>query len=385
MDEGTVSRFGDGYGPSSTCGWVLTCSDTDANPTLTIDTIAMADDGDQLAVFDGVDNNGDQLLPGGPTNVIQAGMDAITPGPPVAESCNAHFLGGATADGFYLVSPPGWQDDPFEMYCAGGWALVATIGAPQNLVYLGDHIADGAWEPGGSEVKAHPQYAAVTGESMRVGQLVAIGTNTGNIQEINDCTAGDAACLWSHGINQNDGDQYGNWVRHGGQWQHDPGGSTDQASVAAGADLLCVVACTYVPTLSENRSERRQKDGRAQPPAWLGAVAHAARHGVFVAYCNQAKGMGVVRAESSQDGEGGGGRGGGGGGAGHAKGDVGATCQGGCSRVLAPDGRDVVAVPEGARDALVYAVLGQGTRARLAWSGSALADTLEVAFGSGLA
>ena len=235
MDEGTVSRFGDGYGPSSTCGWVLTCSDTDANPTLTIDTIAM-DDGDQLAVFDGVDNTGDQLLPGGPTNVIQAGMDAITPGPPVAESCNAHFLGGATADGFYLVSPPGWQDDPFEMYCAGGWALVATIGAPQNLVYLGDHIADGAWEPGGSEVKAHPQYAAVTGESMRVGQLVAIGTNTGNIQEINDCTAGDAACLWSHGINQNDGDQYGNWVRHGGQWQHDPGGSTDQASVAAGVD-----------------------------------------------------------------------------------------------------------------------------------------------------
>ena len=169
------------------------------------------------------------------------------------------------------------------------------------------------------------------------------------------------------------------------------------ACVAAGADLIGVVACTYVPTLWESRSARRQPGGKAEPPAWLGAVAHAARHGVFVAYVNQAKGMGVVHGGSSTDGEG---DGKGGDSPLRAQGDAAAqepaaqeaaalstlasaTCQGGCSRILAPDGRDIVAVPEGAREALVYAVLGRSTRSRLAWSGSALADTLEVTLGSG--
>ena len=133
------------------------------------------------------------------------------------------------------------------------------------------------------------------------------------------------------------------------------------AAVAAGADLLLVIACTYVPTHAELVHKRYA--GKARPgaghlrgdesPAWLGAVAHAARLGVFVAYCNQAKGISVS-----------------------PRGTASGTFQGGGSRLIAPDGRDVVVAPESEREALLYATLGSSIHHRLAWSGAALRETL---------
>ena len=166
------------------------------------------------------------------------------------------------------------------------------------------------------------------------------------------------------------------------------------AAVAAGADLLLVVACTYVPTLHEMRTATRKGTGIEANPAWLGAVAHAVKHSTFVAWCNQAKGMGVLKPKDTS-------------GAGVAEPrtpevlsngadaedergnspadkqkaawDIlsSATCQGGSSRVLAPDGRDVVFIPEDVLEGMAYAVLGKSAKYRIAWRGSVLADTVE--------
>ena len=167
------------------------------------------------------------------------------------------------------------------------------------------------------------------------------------------------------------------------------------AAVAAGADLLLVTACTYVPTLHEMRSATRNGTRVEANPAWLGAVAHAAKHSIFVAWCNQARGVGVLKpkgasgagsaelptphASNGADGRACGGEDDNPADKQEATLDIlsSATCQGGSSRVIAPDGRDVVCIPEDVREGLAYAVLGKSARYRMAWRGSALADTVE--------
>eukprot|EP00966_Prymnesium_polylepis_P067526 1568308-Prymnesium_polylepis.1 len=48
------------------------------------------------------------------------------------------------------------------------------------------------------------------------------------------------------------------------------------------------------------------------------------------------------------------------------------TLQGGYSRVIAPDGRDIAAAPEGRGEPLVLADLGATLHHQLAWSGAGL-------------
>ena len=156
-------------------------------------------------------------------------------------------------------------------------------------------------------------------------------------------------------------------------------------SVAAGADLLLCIACAYIPEYKDNVSARRNllawqqheaEERRrlanealggggnngfsasigpppqdAESPAWLAASSHAARLGVFMVYCNQAKGLAKHLAEG--------------------------TMQGGSSRVIAPCGRDVAAVDENAHGALLVASLGTTARQRLGWSGTRLHQTLQ--------
>ena len=134
------------------------------------------------------------------------------------------------------------------------------------------------------------------------------------------------------------------------------------AVAAAGADLLAVVACAYMPESAGAVASRAQLVARDHPegvleqPAWIGAAAHAARHGIFVAYVNQARGMARGNPGTDEAASG--------------------TLQGGCSRLLAPDGRDVVAVAEKATEAIAYATLGTRVLDRLAWDGSALHDAV---------
>ena len=137
------------------------------------------------------------------------------------------------------------------------------------------------------------------------------------------------------------------------------------AAVAAGANLLLVIACTYVPTYPSVLSAYTSGKTDVEAPAWLGAVAHAAHHGVFVAYCNQARGMATGMSHEALA-------------TGAALLDT-ATFQGGGTRVVSYDGRDVAAVadegPPG-QGTILYATLGCRPVDRLGWCGAAMNDHL---------
>lgn len=138
------------------------------------------------------------------------------------------------------------------------------------------------------------------------------------------------------------------------------------AAVAAGADTLLVIACAWVPYMRSNviafrkgtsTSEWLSKGGSTpEPPTWLACAAHATHHGVFVAYCNQAQGVGTTRPNTGDGAAG--------------------TIQGGGSRLIAPDGRDVAIVAEWERTAVRVASLGATKHHRLSWSGRELFETL---------
>ena len=138
------------------------------------------------------------------------------------------------------------------------------------------------------------------------------------------------------------------------------------AAVAAGADTLLVIACAWVPYMRSNVVSFRKGSSewlahggsKPEPPTWLACAAHATHHGVFVAYCNQAQGMGTKRAST-----------------GDADGAAG-TIQGGGSRLIAPDGRDVAIVAERERAAVRIASLGATKHHRLSWSGRELFEVL---------
>ena len=95
-----------------------------------------------------------------------------------------------------------------------------------------------------------------------------------------------------------------------------------------GAQLLVVLACTYVST--------GDPGDRSEPAPWLAAAGHASRFGIPVIWCNQAHGFALPSFGLG----------------GEAAGidspeqrlkelAKGGTVQGGHSRVLAPDGRDI--------------------------------------------
>ena len=133
--------------------------------------------------------------------------------------------------GMYWITAAG---ETVMAYCdmendGSGWTLVATIGSAPALIHLDlfGEMSD-AWAPGGTTNRLHDQYTSILGSSVRVGRMVGEGSSIGNIFEINDCDSDDdAACLWSHRISQNDGDQFGNWIIQGGSWESDPGGCSN--------------------------------------------------------------------------------------------------------------------------------------------------------------
>lgn len=49
---------------------------------------------------------------------------------------------------------------------------------------------------GNATIKLHSGWKSINGTRIRVGAMVGVGNNTGNIFEINDCSPGDAACWY---------------------------------------------------------------------------------------------------------------------------------------------------------------------------------------------
>ena len=129
----------------------------------------------------------------------------------------------------------------FDVYCdsdfdGGGWSLVAAITAPQRMFHLDLDVGSTAASPGGDANWLHPNYAQITGHDVRVGRMVGSGTTVGTILEINDCGSSDAACIYSRRIGQNDGDQFGSWITHGGSFNSMPGGCGYDGCPASGGD-----------------------------------------------------------------------------------------------------------------------------------------------------
>ena len=144
------------------------------------------------------------------------------------DACNQQ-QGPCAWCGSGLCCRRGWGDR--SNGCDGSFGGQGSIVRCQTSVF--SQRSETTWW---HRIAGSPQFATILGQEMRVGRMVATGTSTGNIMEINDCTAGDAACLWSHKIDQNDGDMYGNWVRQGGSWQTDPGGCTSDQCPTIGGD-----------------------------------------------------------------------------------------------------------------------------------------------------
>jgi hypothetical protein len=152
--------------------------------------------------------------------------------PMTLRTCREALMAGRTADGVYMLDPDGSGPLPtHSVYCdqttdGGGWALVGRIGDPRYLPQL-DRNLGAITAPGGMGNALHTSFANITGNSVRVGRQVGVGTNTGNFFQINDCTAGDAACWFGRFMAQNDGDTYGAWLTAGGAWGNVPAGCTN--------------------------------------------------------------------------------------------------------------------------------------------------------------
>ncbi|MFO0560813.1 MAG: fibrinogen-like YCDxxxxGGGW domain-containing protein [Polyangiales bacterium] len=157
-----------------------------------------------------------------------------------ARSCRDLLAGGGATSGVYTIDPDGVGPvAPFQVYCdqandGGGWMLVGRMGDPRLLPNL-DRTLGAITAPGGMGNILHTNFASMTGTAIRVGRQIGTGTNTGNFFQINDCTAGDAACWFGRYIAQNDGDSYGAWLTAGGAWGNVPAGcATDQCPTDAG-------------------------------------------------------------------------------------------------------------------------------------------------------
>ncbi len=156
-------------------------------------------------------------------------------------TCRDAQLSGGVTSGVYMLDPDGAGPvGPQSVYCdqstdGGGWALVGRIGDPRFLPFL-DTTMVAITAPGGMGNALHPAYASMTGTAVRVGRHVASGTNAGNFFQINDCTAGDAACWYGSYIAQNDGDMYGAWLGAGGAWRSVPAGCVDDQCPTLGGE-----------------------------------------------------------------------------------------------------------------------------------------------------
>ena len=170
------------------------------------------------------------------TRTCQAGgaWSGTVPTACCASSCAQHLaIGGATG----MVT----MCAGFDVYCdsdndGGGWALVASINAPQRMFQLDNAVAGAALSPNGNSNTVHPNFAQITGTDVRVGRFVGQGTTAGNVFQINDCGGGDAACVYGARINQNDGDGFGAWITSGGSFNNIPGGCTGDGCPAGGGD-----------------------------------------------------------------------------------------------------------------------------------------------------
>lgn len=191
---------------------------------------------------------------GAPVSVGQMGGGGCTPSgntvsgvayvfvreaPPV--SCRDALARGATSSGLYEIDPDGnGPVAPFDVYCdqttsGGGWMLVGRMGDSRLLPHL-DRFLGAIDAPAGTGNVLHSQFAAIRGTDIRVGAMIGLGSNVGTLYQINDCTAGDAACWYGSFIGQNDGDTFGAWITNGGAWGLVPAGCGSDQCPANGGD-----------------------------------------------------------------------------------------------------------------------------------------------------